>query len=54
MTRSWLLFAVALVLLITPLRLIWSRPGAPVWAIFGIWSLLVLLGAWQSRLPKRR
>lgn len=44
MTRSWLTFALGLVLLLSPLRAVWARPGAAASTIFVVWAGLVLLG----------
>lgn len=44
MTRSWLAFGVGVVVLLSPLRLVWARTGAPAWSIFVVWGLLVAVG----------
>ena len=43
MTRSWLTFGLGVLLLLSPLRALWARPGAPVWTIFLVWGALVAL-----------
>ncbi|MFZ5440823.1 MAG: hypothetical protein ACOZQL_12505 [Myxococcota bacterium] len=49
MTRSWLTFALGLVLLISPLRALWAHPGASAFTIFAVWAGLVVLGWGLSR-----
>ena len=43
MTRSWLTFGLGLLILISPLRALWTRPGAPAFGIFLVWAGLVAL-----------
>ena len=49
MTRSWLTFAFALLLLLSPLRLLWAHPGASPWALTGVWAVLVVAGVFLAR-----
>ncbi|MEM1350141.1 MAG: hypothetical protein AAGI01_16395 [Myxococcota bacterium] len=39
---------VGVLILATPLRAIWSGPGAPWWAPFLVWLLLIGAGAWVA------
>jgi len=48
-TRSWLTFGFGVLLLVSPLRHLWARPGAHALSIFAIWLLLVVAGAWLTR-----
>jgi hypothetical protein len=49
MTRSWVSFGFGVLLLATPLRLLWSHPGAPTAGVFLVWTALIVLGAILSR-----
>lgn len=44
MTRSWLTFGFGALLLVSPLRALWVRPGASAWTVFLVWAALVWLG----------
>lgn len=44
MTRSWLIFGLGVLLLVSPLRALWTRPGAPALGVFVLWAGLVALG----------
>lgn len=49
MNRSLLVFGFGAVLLVSPLRLVWARAGAPAWAVFVAWAFLVGAGMWVVR-----
>lgn len=49
MTRSWLAFGMGVLLLLSPLRLLWARPGAEVSSVFAVWVFLVVAGVLVSR-----
>jgi hypothetical protein len=53
MTRAWLTFGFGVLLLASPLRLLWARPGAPAWSVFITWAVLVLAGVWLARERRR-
>lgn len=48
MTRALTALAIALVLLVSPARSWWADGGQPPVA-FGVWLLLIGLGAWAVR-----
>jgi hypothetical protein len=50
---AWLGFGAALVLLVSPLKLWWARPGMGWLTPFALWLAIILLGAWLSR-PRGR
>lgn len=49
MARSWLTFGFGVLVLASPLRLLWARPGAWAGAVFVAWAGLVVAGLWLSR-----
>lgn len=49
MTRSWVSFGFGVLLLATPLRLLWAHAGAPASGIFLVWTALVVIGALLAR-----
>lgn len=49
MTRSWLAFGLGVLLLLSPLRLLWARPGAEVSSVFVVWAVLVFAGVLVGR-----
>lgn len=46
---SWLGFGGALLLIVSPLKLLWARAGFGWMAPFAIWFGLIALSAWLSR-----
>ncbi len=42
-------FAFGVLLLVSPLRLLWAREGAPWWAPFVAWAALIALSALVAR-----
>lgn len=53
MTRSWVTFTFGVLLLASPLRLLWARAGAPAWGVFVAWAALIAAAAWVLREGKR-
>lgn len=49
MTRSWVAFAVGLLLTASPLRRVWAQPEFGPWALYVVSGGLVLLGLWVAR-----
>lgn len=52
MSRSWLVFLVGLLALISPLRFLWAHPGASAWGVYAVAGAVALLGIWSSREPE--
>lgn len=52
--RGLVAFGVALALLATPARLLWSHPALPWLAPFVAWGAVIALGAWAGARPRRR
>lgn len=46
--RAAIVLIVASLLLLTPLRGLWSGPGSPWWSPFVLWVALVAGGAWLA------
>ncbi|HTE53905.1 MAG TPA: hypothetical protein VK698_23780 [Kofleriaceae bacterium] len=46
---AWLGFGAAVLVLASPLKLLWARPVMGWMAPFLIWLALILLGAWLGR-----
>ncbi len=38
---SWLVFLLALALLVSPVLLLWAAPGRPWWLVFAVWGAIV-------------
>lgn len=49
MTRSWLGFALGLLVLVSPLRRLWAQPQYGPWSLFVVSFGLLLLAAWVAR-----
>ncbi|MFT3776378.1 MAG: hypothetical protein QM820_64365 [Minicystis sp.] len=49
--RSAVLLGVSVIVLASPIRLLWAREGAPWYAIFAIWLGLVAIAAIAARRP---
>ncbi len=49
MTRSWLGFGLALLLLVSPLRRLWAEVDYGPWSLFVVFALLVGVAGWVSR-----
>jgi hypothetical protein len=48
-TRSWVGFALGLLVLASPLRQAWAQPQYGPWSLFVVAAGLVLVAAWVSR-----
>jgi len=49
MTRSWVAFAVGLLLTASPLRRVWAQPEHGPWALFVVSFGLLLLAIWVAK-----
>lgn len=49
MTRSWLGFALALLVLVSPLRRLWAQPQYGPWSLFVVSALLLAVAGWVAR-----
>lgn len=48
MTRSWVAFAVGLLLTASPLRRLWAQPELGPWALFVVSGGLLLMAGWVA------
>ncbi len=48
---AWLAFGVAVILLVSPVRLWWAQVEHGWLAPFGVWLAIIGMGAWQARRP---
>ena len=53
-TRSLLAIAFAVLLVASPLRMVWAHPSRSWLAPFVVWGALVLLAAWTTRPDRKR
>lgn len=49
MTRSWVAFAVGLLVTASPLRRAWAQPELGPWLLFWVSVGLILLAVWVAR-----
>jgi len=47
--RAWLGFGAAVVVLASPLKLVWTQSSLGWFGPFALWLALIVLAGWQSR-----
>lgn len=50
-TRALLASALALLLLTSPVRLLWAHPSRGWWMPFAVWGVVLVLTRWAVRSP---